>query len=86
MSRVRANPPGGPKECRQRAANCRRLAQSATLEKALEAFLNLAGTWDKLAAELERAQRFILAQSNNSVPPLPGDEAPRCQREKSGGS
>ena len=50
--------PGNPRECREHAANCRHLAESASAT-AREAFLNLANTWERLASELEIAQRFL---------------------------
>jgi hypothetical protein len=53
--------PGNPEECREHAANCRQLAQSASVATAREAFLNLANTWERLASELESAQRFLQA-------------------------
>jgi hypothetical protein len=52
--------PGNPRECREHAANCRDLAQSAS-GPARETFLNLAATWEGLASELESAQMFLQA-------------------------
>jgi hypothetical protein len=46
--------PGNPRECREHAANCRQLAESASVSTAREAFLKLANTWERLASELER--------------------------------
>jgi hypothetical protein len=51
--------PGNPQECRQHATNCRRLAEAASNEAARQTFANLAETWERLASELESAQRFL---------------------------
>ena len=48
--------PGDPKERRQHALNCVRLAQTATTPHASEHFASLAQTWVRLAEELENAQ------------------------------
>ena len=53
--------PGNPRECREHAANCKQLAQSASGEAAREKFLALATTWERLASELESAQMFLQA-------------------------
>ena len=50
--------PGDPKECRERAASCRRLAESNGAP-ASQTYLNLADAWERLASELESAQRFL---------------------------
>jgi hypothetical protein len=47
--------PGDPKECREHAKNCLRLAEMATSEQARETFHDLAKTWLKLAFDLERS-------------------------------
>ena len=47
--------PGDPKECRQRALTCVRLAQTSASPQAREQFANLARTWIKLADDLERS-------------------------------
>ena len=46
--------PGDPKECRQHALNCVRLAQTAATPQSREHFANLAQTWVRLAEDLER--------------------------------
>ena len=51
--------PGDPKECRQHALNCVRLAQTAVTPQSREHFANLAQTWVRLAEDLERAQAFL---------------------------
>jgi hypothetical protein len=51
--------PGDPKECRLRAARCSDLAHAATMPGAREHFLSLAQSWNRLASELEAAQRFL---------------------------
>ena len=45
--------PGNPKECRQHALNCQRLAETATKEHDRQQLRALADTWLALAAELE---------------------------------
>jgi hypothetical protein len=51
--------PGDPKECRQHAENCRRLATESTTVAGRNNFLNLADTWERLAADLESIDPFI---------------------------
>ena len=41
--------PGDPKECRQHALACVRLAQTSASPQAREEFANLARTWTRLA-------------------------------------
>jgi hypothetical protein len=56
------NGPGDPEECRQYVARCRELADQTNdplLKK--KAYVDLAHSWSKLAAELERVR--ILAAS-----------------------
>ena len=60
--------PGDPKECRQHALNCVRLAQTATTPQSREHFANLAQTWVRLAEELERAQAFLSALDEETEP------------------
>jgi hypothetical protein len=45
--------PGDPKECRDHAKACMRLAGSAKTTEAAIVFENLASTWLRLAADLE---------------------------------
>ena len=51
--------PGDPKECRQRALTCVRLAQTSQYPHARDTFANLAKTWLKLADDLERNQALL---------------------------
>jgi hypothetical protein len=51
--------PGDPKECRQHALNCVRLAQTAATPQSREHFANLAQTWVRLAEDLECAQNAL---------------------------
>ena len=51
--------PGDPKECRQHAENCLRLAKEATTEDARKTFVELANKWLMLAGDLESAQALI---------------------------
>jgi hypothetical protein len=53
--------PGDPKECRQHAANCRRLAENATTPEAREHFGSLAAQWEQLASALKSAKAFLEA-------------------------
>jgi hypothetical protein len=50
---------GDPKECRQHALECVRLAQTSPSPQAREEFANLARTWIQLADDFERTQTFI---------------------------
>ena len=45
--------PGDPKDCRDHAKTCMRLAASAKTTEAAIVFENLASTWLRLAADLE---------------------------------
>jgi hypothetical protein len=51
--------PGDPKECKQHAENCRRIAAEARTVSDRSHFLALADTWDRLAVELETSEPFI---------------------------
>jgi hypothetical protein len=51
--------PGDPKECRQHALNCVRLAQTSSTPQTREQFASLVNTWLRLAADLEQAQVFL---------------------------
>ena len=53
--------PGDPKECRERARNCRLLAEEASDAQSKQTFLDLAQSWSSLAAELEDALAFLNA-------------------------
>jgi hypothetical protein len=56
------NMPGNPHECRVNAAHCSRVAQNVITSEC-DAFLALANTWKKLAAELEADQMLLQALS-----------------------
>ena len=60
--------PGDPKECRQHALNCVRLAQTGTTPQSREHFASLAQTWVRLAEDLERAQCFLNALDEETEP------------------
>jgi len=51
--------PGEPKECREHALNCVRLAKTAESPEARDRFAHLARTWIRLAEELERMQAVL---------------------------
>ncbi len=53
--------PGDPKECRQHAVACLRLAQTAASPEAREHFASIANTWLKLADELETTKALLAA-------------------------
>jgi hypothetical protein len=51
--------PGDPKECREHAKNCMRLASEANTERARDTFTDLARTWTRLATDLENAEALL---------------------------
>ena len=51
--------PGDPKECRVNAVRCLRLAKRARRPEVRQAFVALAETWTRLAAELESDQALL---------------------------
>jgi hypothetical protein len=51
--------PGDPKECRFNAVRCLRLAKRARRPEVRQAFVALAETWTRLAAELESDQALL---------------------------
>lgn len=53
--------PGNPKECRQHALNCQRLAETARNADERQRLLRLADTWLGLAAELESMEALLNA-------------------------
>jgi hypothetical protein len=71
--------PGDPKECRQHAANCKRLAENATTPEAREHFFSLAAQWEKLASALESAKAFLeaVAEMETKKPSGPSASADR---------
>ena len=60
--------PGDPKECREHALTCVRLAKTSASPQARERFANLARTWIRLADELERTLAFIDALDEETEP------------------
>ena len=58
---MEARMPGDPKECRQHARNCLRLAEQAVSPEVTRTFVDLAHSWTKLALELESAQALLAA-------------------------
>jgi hypothetical protein len=65
--------PGYPNECRQHAANCKRLAEEATTPEARKHFSNLAAQWERLAAELESTRAFLDAMAQIDEPKRPSE-------------
>jgi hypothetical protein len=57
--RLEANMPGDPKECREHARCCAKLAKEAARQDSQQTFLRLERSWLRLAVELEDAQRFL---------------------------
>lgn len=51
--------PGDPKECREHARQCLKLADLAITPVARERFQDLAKTWLRLATDLETAQALL---------------------------
>jgi hypothetical protein len=64
--------PGNPKECRQHAENCRKLATESRTVSARNTFLNLADHWERLATELESGALFTNAM-DEIKPPVAGE-------------
>ena len=60
--------PGDPRECRQHALTCVRLAQTSASSQAREQFANLAQTWIRLADDLERSLAFLDALEDETEP------------------
>ena len=51
--------PGDPKECRDHAKTCLRMASEAKTPQAKLTFENLAQTWLRLATDLDAAKALI---------------------------
>jgi hypothetical protein len=60
--------PGDPKECRQRALACVRLAQTSTIPELRDHFASLARTWIRLADDLERTLAVLDAEDDEDEP------------------
>jgi hypothetical protein len=67
---MEAEMPGDPKECRQHALNCVRLAQTAASPQAREQFASLANTWLRLAADLEKTLALLDALDDDAEQPI----------------
>ena len=59
---------GNPKECRQQALACVRLAQTSTSPQTREQFASLARTWIRLADDLERTLAILDAEEDATEP------------------
>ena len=59
--------PGDPKECRDHAKTCLRMASEAKTPQARETLENLAQAWLHLAADLEAAKAIIDTWGNGST-------------------
>ena len=67
--------PGDPRECRQQAQECLRLAQEATSDPAREDYTALADTWTQLANMFESDNSLLeslSAAESSIVPRKPG--------------
>ena len=53
--------PGNPTEAREHAANCFRIAETATSPTVQKTFFDLAHQWNRLASDLEDALRLLAA-------------------------
>jgi len=51
--------PGNPRECREHAKNCLRLAEEAKTPEAKAHFEGLAKRWMEFATDLEMTQRLL---------------------------
>jgi hypothetical protein len=51
--------PGDPKECREHANACMRIAHTASSPEDKEHFVSLANTWRRIAADLESTQGLL---------------------------
>ena len=60
--------PGDPKECRQNALACVRLAQTSASPQAREEFGKLARTWIRLADDLEQTLVFLDVLEDETEP------------------
>jgi hypothetical protein len=58
--------PGDPKECRNHALTCEKLAQLGTTPQARDHFAKLARTWITLAEDLEKSQAFLAAVNEDA--------------------
>jgi hypothetical protein len=60
--------PGDPKECREHARECLRIATAATKEQTREVFETLASTWLRLATDLERGKALLVEKPRRLAP------------------
>jgi hypothetical protein len=63
--------PGDPKEARLHAANCMRLAETASSPTVQKTFADLAEQWNRLANELEDALALLKALNEIDLKPMP---------------
>ena len=61
--------PGDPKECREHALRCLELAKAASSPQVKAKFLDLAHTWNRLAADLEETHAIVaIADTTDKSP------------------
>ena len=63
--------PGDPRECRQQAQECLRLAQAATSDPARQDYTVLADTWTQLASMFESDNALLEGLSAAGANDLP---------------
>jgi hypothetical protein len=73
--------PGDPKECREHAAVCQQLANTASTEHVREVFQNLARTWLRLANELDTAKALLDTWGDDSFPQAGSNSATRSRQK-----
>jgi hypothetical protein len=56
-----------PKECREHARHCRRLAAASPAPLVKQRFLNIAGKWEGLAVEIESAEQYLKTKAGNRI-------------------
>jgi hypothetical protein len=59
--------PGDPKQCREHAKACRRLAREAISPVTRKVFDDLARTWTRLATDLEMAQALLDSRKDEEL-------------------
>ena len=66
--------PGDPKEARAHAANCMKLAETASSPTLQQTFLDLAKQWKRLANELDDAYALLKAMNELDLKTLSSTE------------
>ena len=74
--------PGDPKECRQQALACIRLAQTSASPQARDRFASLAWTWIRLADDLERNLTVLDGFGDETDRGVPPQSKPRTSEPR----